>query len=110
MKKLMLFAVFSSLILTSCLESVKNQGEDKSELCVLKDEYDDISRCEDGQIIYFHQIGGGTNALPLRLAALYCNFDHSIVYNSYGVVCKLDKKRWEKFVERAKKNQQNQQE
>jgi hypothetical protein len=23
--------------------------------------------------------------------------------------CKLDKKRWEKFVERAKKNQQNQQ-
>jgi hypothetical protein len=117
MKKLMLFVACSSLILSSCIESGKKESknenqeskEDKPVICVLKDEYDDISRCEDGQIIYFHQIGGGTNALPLELAALYCNFDYSIVYNNYGVVCKLDKKRWEKFVEAAKKNQQNQQ-
>jgi hypothetical protein len=30
-------------------------------------------------------------------------------YNNGGVVCKLDKKRWEKFVEGVKKNQRNQQ-
>jgi protein involved in sex pheromone biosynthesis len=44
MKKLMLFAVCSSLILSSCFESVKKESknenqeskEDKPELCVIK--------------------------------------------------------------------------
>lgn len=108
MKKLTLFAVCSSLILTSCLESVKNQGEDKSALCVIENKDDDVSRCEDGQLLVFLPNSWGNDQLPIIVAALFCNFDYSVVYNNGGVVCKLNKKRWEKFVERAKKNQQNQ--
>jgi hypothetical protein len=111
MKKLTLFAVFSSLILSSCLESVKNQEskEDKSALCVIENKDEDVSRCKDGQLLVFLPNSWGNDQLPIIVAALYCNFDYSVVYNNGGVVCKLDKKRWEKFVERAKKNQQNQQ-
>jgi hypothetical protein len=100
MKKLMLLAVCSSLILSSCSGS----GKGDNVLCIVRNEDDDLSRCEDGQLLFFHQIGGGTGSLPLEVAALYCDFDHSIVYNNGGVVCKLDKKRWEKLVEAAKKN------
>jgi hypothetical protein len=57
-------------------------------------------------IIILLPIWRGTGSLPLEVAALYCDFDHSIVYNNYGVVCKFDKKKWEKLVEAAKKNQQ----
>jgi len=106
----MLFAFCSSLILTSCLESVKNQGEDKPVFCVIKHDGDDVSQCEDGQILVFLPDSWGNDQLPIDVAALYCDFDHSIVYNNGGVTCKLDKKKWEKFVERAKKNQQNEQE
>lgn len=109
MKKFMLFAFCSSLILTSCLESVKNQGEDKSELCLIENKDDDVSRCEDGQLLVFLPNSWGNDQLPIIVAALFCNFDYSVVYNNGGVVCKLNKKRWEKLVESAKKNQQNQQ-
>jgi hypothetical protein len=117
MKKLILFVVCSSLILSSCFESGKkeskneNQGskEDKPELCVIKNVDDDVSKCEDGQLLVFLPNSWGNDQLPIEVAALYCDFDHSVVYNNGGVVCKLDKKRWEKLVEATKKNQQNQQ-
>jgi alpha-tubulin suppressor-like RCC1 family protein len=110
MKKLMLFAVCSSLILSSCFDSGKKESnEDKPVLCVIENDGDDVSHCEDGQLLVFLPRSWGNDQLPIDVAALYCDFDHSIVYNNGGVVCKLDKKRWKKFVERAKKNQQNQQ-
>ena len=117
MKKLMLFAVCSSFILSSCFESGKKESknenqestEDKSALCVIKNVDDDVSQCEDGQLLVFLPHSWGNDQLPIEVAALYCDFDHSVVYNNGGVVCKLDKKRWEKLVEKAKKNQQNQQ-
>jgi hypothetical protein len=117
MKKLMLFTVCSGLILSSCFESGKKESknenqeskDDKPVFCVIKHDGNDVSHCEDGQILVFLPDSWGNDQLPIDVAALYCDFDHSIVYNNGGVTCKLDKKKWEKFVERAKKNQQNQQ-
>ena len=117
MKKFALFAVCSSLILSSCFEPGKKESknenqeskEDKPVLCIIKNVDDDVSQCEDGQLLVFLPNSWGNDQLPIEVAALYCDFDHSIVYNNGGVVCKLDKKRWEKFVEAVKKNQQNQQ-
>jgi len=117
MKKFALFAVCSSLILSSCFEPGKKESknenqeskEDKPELCVIENKDVDISHCEDGQLLVFLPNSWGNDQLPIIVAALYCNFDYSVVYNNGGVVCKLDKKRWEKLAERAKKNQQNQQ-
>jgi hypothetical protein len=113
MKKLMLFAVCSSLVLSSCIDSGKKESknenqeskEDKPVLCVIENKDGDVSQCEDGQLLVFLPRSWGNDQLPIEVAALYCDFDHSVVYNNGGVVCKLDKKRWEKLVEIAKKNQ-----
>ena len=113
----MLFTVCSSLVLSSCFDFGKKESknenqeskEDKPVLCVIKSEDDDVSQCEDGQLLVFLPNSWGNDQLPIEVAALYCDFDHSVVYNNGGVVCKFDKKRWEKLVEIAKKNQQNQQ-
>ena len=101
MKKLMLFAVCSSLILSSCFESGKKESknenqeskeEDKSELCVIKNVDDDVSQCEDGQLLVFLPNSWGNDQLPIEVAALYCDFDHSVVYKTAVLFVSLIKR------------------
>ena len=73
----MLFAVCSSLILSSCFESEKKESknenqeskEDKSTLCVIKNVDDDVSQCEDGQLLVFLPNSWGNDQLPIEVAA-----------------------------------------
>jgi hypothetical protein len=53
-KKLILLVVCSSLILSSCSGS----GKGDNVICTVHNENDDLSRCEDGQLLFFYQFGG----------------------------------------------------
>jgi hypothetical protein len=87
---LILLGIATIITLSGCTKQFRKI--DNSRFCVISD-LDNPSNCREGQIVAFLPPSWGNDQYPLIFVALYCDFNHQIIYNNGGVVCVFVNKR-----------------
>jgi hypothetical protein len=66
---------------------VAEGGDAHRQLCAVSEGNEAIATCREGQIFLFRPSRWGNEQLPVTVAAVFCNFNHPIVYNNGAVSC-----------------------
>jgi len=88
MKRLLLISFLAPLLI-SCGGKTKI---DQSDICIYSTDAE-AKQCESGKLAWFKPQRWGNEQLPLNVAAVYCDFNHEIMYNNAGVICVFTNKR-----------------
>ncbi len=81
--------LLSTLMLSACGLADGNNGKtpiDQSKLCIFSND-EDAKHCKPGELAMFRPDFWGNEQLPLNVAAIYCDFNHQVMYNVAGVIC-----------------------
>lgn len=54
---------------------------------------DEAKKCKAGELAMFSPQVWGSEQLPLNVAAVYCDFNHEVMYTNAGVICVFTDKR-----------------
>lgn len=88
-KNKLLCLFFSVFVLAGCDQSSQ---VDQSKMCVYSNDIE-AKRCKAGEISWYNPSKWGNEQTPLGVAAAYCDFNHSIMFNNAGVLCVFTDKR-----------------
>ncbi|MGI2025071.1 hypothetical protein [Shewanella glacialipiscicola] len=88
-KKKLLCLIFSVSALIGCGQ---NAQVEQSKMCVYSNDVE-AKRCKAGEMSWYNPSKWGNEQTPLGVAAAYCDFNYSIMFNNAGVICVFTDKR-----------------
>lgn len=80
----------AALSLSACFD--KEPATDQASLCTFNTD-PQAERCKAGQTAWFRPEQAVSEETLLSVAAAYCDFNHTVMYNRAGVVCVFTKER-----------------
>lgn len=100
MKILLILITIASIDFSSQTFAWGFKDDFQNDLCHVQNIDAASKQCKNGDVFLFRPQSWGNEQAPIVLSAIFCNYEHPIIYNVAGVSCIFTdarKKSWSSF-------------